>query len=131
MMEKIPLMIEKAKKSLEAAKLLHERGMYDFAVSRAYYTMFYCAEAILLTKGISVSKHSALIALLGREFVKTGEVPHKLFTYITLAFEIRQVGDYSVMNDIPEETSLQQIKHAEEFLEFTRHYLSSKGFLEE
>ncbi|ASJ11946.1 HEPN domain-containing protein [Thermococcus thioreducens] len=131
MKERIPLMINKAERSLEAARTLHKSGMYDFAVSRAYYTMFYCAEAILLTKGISVSKHSALIALLGKEFVKTGEVPYRFFTYITLAFEVRQVGDYSVMNDIPEETSLQQIKHAEEFLEFTRQYLSSKGFLEE
>jgi len=122
--------LKKAEKSLEAAKLLHERGMYEFAVSRAYYTMFYCAEAILLTKGIRVSKHSAVISLLGREFVKTGEVPHKFFTHLRTAFNLRQTADYSFVVDITEEEAAEEIRRAEEFLEFTRRYLTSKGFLE-
>ncbi|WP_297464883.1 HEPN domain-containing protein [Thermococcus sp.] len=50
--------IKKAEESLEAAKALLEKGFYGFVLSRAYYTMFYCAEAILLTKGISASKIS-------------------------------------------------------------------------
>jgi len=122
--------LKKAQESLEAAKLLLKRGFYGFALSRAYYTMFYCSEAILLTKGISVSKHSALIALFGREFIKTGEVPHKFFTHLRTAFNLRQTADYSFVVDITEEEARENIRRAEEFLEFTREYLSSKGFLE-
>lgn len=122
-------LLEKAKKSIEAAKILYQNEMYDFAVSRAYYAMFYCAEAILLTKGIRVSKHSATIAILGKEFVKTGEVPYKFFTHLSIAFEVRHIGDYSVSDSIPPETALQQIKRAEEFLDFTRSYLKEKGLL--
>lgn len=124
-------MLKKARESIEAAKTLLERGFYGFALSRAYYTMFYCVEAILLTKDISVSKHSALIALFGREFVKTGEVPHRFFTHLRTAFNLRQTADYSFVVDITEEEARENIRRAEEFLEFTRHYLSSKGFLEE
>ncbi|MDI3475866.1 MAG: hypothetical protein PWQ79_2205 [Thermococcaceae archaeon] len=124
-----PAIIRKAEESLEAARTLLEKGAYEFAVSRAYYTMFYCAEAILLTRSISVSKHSAVIALLGREFVKTGEVPHKFFTYLRLAFQLRQVADYSFETHLSEEDARIQIKRAKEFLDFTRSYLKEKGLL--
>jgi len=122
--------LKKAERSLEASKTLLKSGFYAFALSRAYYTMLYCAEAILLTKGIRVSKHSAVIALLGREFAKTGEVPHKFFTHLRTAFNLRQTADYSFVVDITEEEARENIRRAEEFLEFTRRYLISKGFLE-
>jgi len=123
-------MIKKAEESLEAAKALLEKGFYGFALSRAYYAMFYCAEAILLTKNISASKHSSVIALLGREFVKTGEVPHKFFTHLRTAFNLRQTADYSFAVDITEEEARENIRRAEEFLNFTVTYLREKGLLE-
>lgn len=122
--------LRKAKKSIEAARTLFENGFYAFALSRAYYSMFYCAEAILMTKNIRVSKHSAVIALLGRDFVKTGEIPHKFFTYLRTTFNLRQTADYSFVLDITEEEARENIRRAEEFLEFTRQYISSKGLLE-
>src|SRR5213594_1430495 len=54
-------LLEKAKSSLDASVLLLERDFYDFAASRAYYVMFYVAEAILLGEGLTFSKHSAVI----------------------------------------------------------------------
>ena len=53
----------RAKESLAAAKLLHQSGYHGFAASRAYYAMFYMAEALLLGKNLAFSKHSAVIAL--------------------------------------------------------------------
>lgn len=123
-------MIKKAEESIEAAEALLEKGFYGFALSRAYYAMFYCVEAILLTKDISASKHSAVIALLGREFVKTGEVPHKFFTHLRTAFNLRQTADYSFAVEITEEEARENIRRAREFLEFTVNYLREKGLLE-
>ncbi len=39
---------QKAQDSLRAAKLLEENELIDFAASRAYYAMFYVAEAFLI-----------------------------------------------------------------------------------
>lgn len=39
------LILEKAQQSLDAAKVLADQGFFDFAASRAYYAMFYTAEA--------------------------------------------------------------------------------------
>ena len=43
-------LLRKAGESLGAAKLMEKQGYHDFAASRAYYTMFYVAEALLLEK---------------------------------------------------------------------------------
>ncbi|GAB6102454.1 hypothetical protein JCM16138_16770 [Thermococcus atlanticus] len=122
--------LRKAEKSLLAAKKLLEENLPEFAVSRAYYTMSYCLEALLRTKGIEVSKHSSAIALFGRDFVRSGEVPRKYLTYINLAFRTRQVADYSFELEISKEEAAEEIRRAGEFLEFTRRYLSSRGFME-
>jgi uncharacterized protein (UPF0332 family) len=44
-------LLSKAHDSVRAAKLLSDAGLYDFAVSRAYYAVFYVAEAFLLGVG--------------------------------------------------------------------------------
>lgn len=40
-------LVDKARRSLEAAQSLIDQGFYDFAVSRAYYAMFCVAQALL------------------------------------------------------------------------------------
>lgn len=47
-------LIKKSEESLTVAEELHNGGHYDFAVGRAYYAMFYIAEAALLEKGESL-----------------------------------------------------------------------------
>jgi uncharacterized protein (UPF0332 family) len=56
MSEEIKKLINKAQRSLKAAKRLYKNKDYDFSVSRAYYTMLYCAEALLLTQEMSFLK---------------------------------------------------------------------------
>ncbi|MDI6884789.1 MAG: HEPN domain-containing protein [archaeon] len=96
-------LIKKAKESLEAAKHLFKNGYTDFSASRSYYTMFYTAEALLLTKNLSFSKHKAVISALGKEFVKTGLIPPSLHRYISDAFDIRQAGDYGPIGSVSDE----------------------------
>ena len=52
----------KARRSRAAAELLLDQHYSDFAVSRAYYAMFYAAQALLLTRNIRRTKHSGMIA---------------------------------------------------------------------
>ncbi|MGA9099298.1 MAG: HEPN domain-containing protein, partial [Methanotrichaceae archaeon] len=61
----IRALLEKADRSLRASRNLIESGDYDFLISRAYYAMFYCGEAVLLTKYMEFSKNSAVIATFG------------------------------------------------------------------
>ncbi|AHL21743.1 hypothetical protein [Thermococcus nautili] len=60
------------------------------------------------------------------EILKKAEKSLELRT----AFNLGQTADYSFVVDITEEEARENIRRAEEFLEFTRRYLTSKGFLE-
>lgn len=59
-------LIHKAHRSLAAADRLAKDDDLDFAVSRAYYAMFYAAQAVLLSRGLRFSKHAAVIAAFGQ-----------------------------------------------------------------
>jgi uncharacterized protein (UPF0332 family) len=75
-------LIRKAEASLPAAQLLAEQRFYDFAVSRAYYTMFYVASAFLLSRKLSFSSHAGVIAAFGQQLARTGAVPVEFHRYL-------------------------------------------------
>jgi uncharacterized protein (UPF0332 family) len=106
-----------ARESLSAAKLLHREGHHRFAASRAYYAMFYVAEAFLLGKGLAFSKHSAVHAAFGEHFVRTGIVPTELHRALIHGMEVRQTGDYDYTKEVSPEEAVEQIANAEHFLE--------------
>ena len=67
MKPEIQALLDKASQSLQAAELLKREGYLDFAASRAYYAMFYAAQALLLDRERSFSHHSAVIAAFGKQ----------------------------------------------------------------
>lgn len=107
----------KAHQSLEAAKLLLANNFPDYATSRAYYSMFYIAEAFLEGKGLSFSKHSAVIAAFGREFAKTQRLTRDFHRFLIEAQELRTTGDYGQLNAVTTDQAAEQIDRAEQFLE--------------
>ena len=86
----------KAHSSLTAAKKLREELLFAESISRSYYAMFYAAKALLLMDGIDVSKHSAVAAAFGREYVKTGKIDSRYHRMLLDGFEWRQKSDYDV-----------------------------------
>jgi uncharacterized protein (UPF0332 family) len=84
--------------------------------SRAYYAMFYLAEAFLLEKGLGFSKHSAVIAAFGKEFANTGKVPSQYHLFLRKAAQDRVVGDYEFTSSLTKEQADLHISRAEDFL---------------
>ncbi|MEW6620703.1 MAG: HEPN domain-containing protein [bacterium] len=93
-MKEVASLIERPKKYLKSSKMLIDEGDYESSVSRAYYAMFFSAEAILLTKNLSFSSHGGVISAFGEYFVKTNIFPREMGRAINRAFEKRQLGDY-------------------------------------
>lgn len=63
-------LLDKAHQSLRAAANLKRDGFLDFAASRAYYAMFYTAEALLLEQGLTYNSHAGVIGAFGKMFAK-------------------------------------------------------------
>lgn len=108
--------IEKAKQTLDAAKMLLANNFNDSAASRAYYCMFYLAEAVLLTKNLTFSSHSAVISRFGQEFSKTQLLPSVFHRFLIDAQDLRNIGDYGGLNAVTAEQASQQIQNAEQML---------------
>jgi uncharacterized protein (UPF0332 family) len=79
-----------------AGRRLAADGDLDFAVSRAYYAMFYTAQAFLLIRDRRFSKHSAVIAAFGQEFAKESEALKEFHHGMIEAQDARNAGDYQV-----------------------------------
>ncbi|MEK7676284.1 MAG: HEPN domain-containing protein [Verrucomicrobiota bacterium] len=111
--------LRKAHESLDAAKLLAEEGYGAFAASRAYYTMFYTAEALLLERGLSYSGHSAVIASFGKEFAKSGALDQKFHRYLIDGQDLRNAGDYDVGTPVTEAQAKDVLAWANEMIAAT------------
>lgn len=117
-------LLEKAEENLDAARLLLEHGQMAPAASRAYYVMFYVAEALLLGEGLTFSKHSAVHAAFGKHFAKTGRVPAEFHRYLTRAQEVRHIADYST-TAVSSSDAAEQVHRAERFVRLGRDMLGS------
>ena len=87
--------LERANEALDEARLLFEAGHLRTYVNRLYYACFYAVSALLLTQGLSASRHTHLRALLHKELIRPGVIPLKYGQFYDLLFNNRQKGDYS------------------------------------
>lgn len=128
-MSEIKSLLSRSKRYMKSAALLMKDGDYESAVSRVYYAMFYCVEALLLTKELSFSSHKAVISAFGQYFVKTGIFPKEMSKSLTMVFEKRQFGDYEFTFVITEEDTGEIIKRGKGFISSVIKYLKASNYL--
>ena len=103
---------EQADESLQSAELLFSNDKYRPAVNRAYYAMFYSVLALLVTEDHSISKHSGVISIFDREYVKRGIFDKSLSKWLHESFDLRQRADYTEMFFVSKERADELIKNA-------------------
>ncbi|HBQ28508.1 MAG TPA: DNA-binding protein [Desulfotomaculum sp.] len=86
---------ERAKESLEEAKILLEKGHANTFINRLYYACFYAVSALLLAKGLSSAKHSGIRSLFHRNFIKPGIIDIELGQLYDRLYDSRQKADYA------------------------------------
>ena len=86
--------IQRAEQTLEDAYLLFEKERFNSAMNRIYYAIFYAMKSLLATKRLDSTRHSGVISLFNKEFVKSEIVPKKLGEIVNIVFRKRTDGDY-------------------------------------
>jgi len=122
--KEINSLLEKSRNALESAELLLDAKFFDASVSRAYYAMFYAAEALLLSKNLEFSSHKSVISLFGKHFVKTKIFKPEIGRQLNKAFEKRLLGDYSYSSKTQEQTAKEVMNWAKQFLKEAKSSLS-------
>ncbi len=123
MKERSRKLFEKALDNIEVAEQILDMGKPEIAVGRAYYAMFYIAEALLYEKGLEFKTHGQIIGAYGKEFAKTRELDPKFHKGLRTGFDLRISGDYEVDTNITRKLVADTINQAREFLEAAKTYL--------
>ena len=119
----IQVLLNRADESHQAAKLLLDKGFSNYSAAQSYYTMFYLAEALLYTKGLQFSSHSAVIAAYGKEFAKTELLNPEFHRHLIIVERRRAMGHYGEENSVSDEDALESFQWAEEFMQAVKKYL--------
>jgi uncharacterized protein (UPF0332 family) len=108
--------LERARETLEEARVLLETGHANACVNRLYYACFYAVSALLLTRNISASKHTQVRASLHRDYIRPGHVSKEMGDHYDLLFDSRHKGDY-------EDLAVFEVKDVRPWLEPTKSFL--------
>ncbi len=119
-------LLDKAGHAIRAAEILLDSDEGDFAAGRAYYAMFYVAEALLIERGKRFRKHSAVHAAFGEQFTKPGLLESKYHRWLLDAFDRRIVSDYDTTGELSPQEVRETISRAKEFLTQANRFLRRK-----
>jgi len=124
MIPEIEELLERARLSQKAAANLLRDGFTNFEASRAYYSMFYVAQALLLSKDMSFSSHSAVIAAYGKEFAKTKLLNPEFHRLLLEAQDRRNIGDYGMIGGIEDNEAQEIMDWSKKFLKAAEKYFT-------
>ena len=93
-------------------------------MDRAYYAMFYIAEALLNEQDLRFKKHGGVHGAFGEHFAKRGVLDPKYHRWLLAAFEKRITADYGIENAIESNDAGELITQARDFLAAARAHLT-------
>ena len=115
-----------AEETVNAAQFLFNEDYLRDAVNRAYFAIFYVAEALLNEKDLRFKKHGAVHGFFAQHYVKTGLFDAKYHKLLLKAFGQRMLGDYDEAVNFKSEEVKETITAAWAFLHAAKSYLAAQ-----
>ena len=120
--------LTEAEETLREAEILLNQSAFRGSINRSYYAMFYAVLGLLATRSLGTSKHSGVIGLFDREFVKTGLLSKELSRSLHRAFDERQASDYGEMLEPDQELAALLLTQAQVFVRGIKTQLTIARF---
>jgi uncharacterized protein (UPF0332 family) len=108
--------LKRARDHLKSARDLLAADDFADSVSRSYYAVFQAARALLAVEGLESRKHSGVVSLFNRHFVKPGRVEKQIGAILKDAWRQREIADYSDVADFARDEAQQLLGDAETFV---------------
>ena len=125
MKENARFLLDKAEQAIGAAESLLRDGYRDFSAGRAYYAMFYTAEALLAEKELEFKKHVGVHRAFAEHYIKPRIFDKKYYQWLVATFNSRLVGDYAIRTEFDDDEVQGWIEQAKEFLNKAREFLEN------
>ena len=128
-LKEVALYIENADESLSVAQLNLDNDFYAAAINRAYYAIFYAANALLATQKLARSKHSGVLAVFRQYFIKTELLSPELSEIYGQVMEDRHEGDYEIIVATSKEDATIDLQQARHFVDEVKAWLRREKWL--
>ena len=104
----------------------------DFQVvaNRAYYAIFYAANAVLATQGLQRSKHPGVLAIFREQFVMPGDIESSYIRDYEEAMKRRHMSDYDLNTLLNADYVRVGPEAAQRFTSRIERYLTANGYLQ-
>jgi len=119
--------LKRARQHLKSARDLLVNEDFADSISRSYYAIFQAARALLAAEQLESRKHSGVIALFNRHFVKTGKIDKQFGVVLKDARRSREMADYSDLAEFVREDAEDQLRDAEMFIQAVAKLLGEEG----
>ncbi|HEY3354178.1 MAG TPA: HEPN domain-containing protein [Polyangia bacterium] len=121
--------LQRAEAALAAARALAQLGLWDDAVSRAYYAAFHAAKAALFSAGVQARTHEGTHDLLFQHFVATGALRRQVAKGLAALQRYREQADYSTTVRFDAESGAEEIDRAAGIVGEITDLLRARGVL--
>ena len=125
----VALYADRARQMLVVAACNLDNAFYASAINRAYYAIFYAANAMLATQGLSRSKHSGVINAFRQHFVKPGFIEPEYSRIYGRVMDDRHFGDYAIEEMATADQTQEDLNDARRFVSRVEAYLTEEGWL--
>ena len=127
--KEVGLYMENAQESLSVAQLNFDNDFYAAAINRAYYAIFYAANALLATRKLARSKHSGVLAAFRQHFIKPGLLSSELSEIYGQVLDDRHEGDYEIITATSKEDAAVDLQQARAFVAEVEDWLRREQWL--
>ncbi|MDX1547613.1 MAG: HEPN domain-containing protein [Rhodothermales bacterium] len=116
MAETTDVLMHKAQTYLRSAAVLLELEDYDSCASRAYFAMFYAAQALLVNENGALPEKKGIRSAFVEQFVDGGTLPEQAGNALHYAYELQERGDYSHTFAVEQGEAERVLQEAEAFV---------------
>jgi uncharacterized protein (UPF0332 family) len=122
--------VTRAEEALRAARELLKLGLFNDAVSRAYYAALHFALAALLTEGVEPKTHGGVGAMLALHFIRSGRIPPERGKDLSRLEQFRTEADYNRFFVFDDAGAAAEVEVAGRFCGALRDLLLTDGWIE-
>ena len=120
------VLLKKAQQYLRSSAILLETGDFDSSASRAYFAMFFAAQALLLERHEGLPKQAGIRSAFIEQFVDNGPFPERARHALERGHSLQELADYSHDFAVPEDDAEALLAEAEAFVNSIAQFRSAQ-----
>ena len=113
----ISLEIAKAFTTQEEVDLLVEKGYWNAAANRLYYSVFHAVSALLIHDGIRIKSHKGAGVMLNQLYIQTNKISPELGKLYRRLELMREESDYNCFYNTSPEELKKELEPARELID--------------